>query len=110
MALDGKLAVSTAHGLAPGSLKKFKTHINTYVTFCSLHDLNLFPADVLQIRRFIQYLSEFHQTVDSSKNYRGGVRALHQVFGITPPDIGDYLYQLTVNGIRRDKAHIVKQA
>ena len=108
--LDGKLAVSTLHGMAQGTQRNFKTHINTYVTFCIEHELDLFPASVLQTCRYLQYLSEFHETVESSKSYVSGVQSLHQLFGFPPPESSDYLFQLTVSGIRHDKAHMVKQA
>ena len=108
--LDRKMSTSTMHGIAPSSQRNLKTHINTYVRFCKYYNLDAFPADVLQERRYLQYLSEFHKCVDSSKNYVGGMRSLHELFGFTPPPSDDYLYQMTVSGIRRDKDHVVKQA
>ena len=38
------------------------------------------------------------------------MRALHKIFGFELPSADDYLYQLTVSGIRRDKGHVVCQA
>ena len=84
-------------------------HINSYVNFCTHYYYDVFPVDSLQARRYLQYLSYFHKTVDSSKGYVSGMRSLHEIFRFEPPE-GDYLYHLTVNGIRRDKAHVVKQA
>ena len=83
--LDEKVANSTLHGFAHGSKKNFKTHVNTYVRFCTYYGLDLFPADVMQSRRYVQYLSEFHKNVDSSKNYITGMRSLHEIFGFEPP-------------------------
>ena len=108
--LDKRMLNSTKHGMAPNSQKNFKMHITTYVKFCTFYNLDMFPADILQERRYLQYLSEFHQSVDSSKSYVGGMRALHEMFGFKPPTAFNYLYQLTVNGIRRIKGHVVKQA
>ena len=107
--LDSKMCVSTLHGIAKSSQKNFKTHVNTYVEFCIYFGLPLFPADSLQMRRYLQYLSDFHKSVDSSRSYVTGVRSLHEIFGFPPPP-GDHLYQLTVSGIRRDKGHVVRQA
>ena len=80
-----------------------------YVSFCLYYGLNMFPADMLQTCRYLQHLSEFHQNVDSSRQYVGGMRALHEIFGFKPPEL-DHLYQLTASGIKRDKGHMVKQA
>ena len=108
--LDKKMTVSTLHGFAPGSRKNFKTHVKTYVRFCLYYGLDLFPADILQERRYIQYLSEFYKSVDSSKGYLAGMRSLHEIFGFKGPPADDHLYQLTISSIRRDKGHVVRQA
>ena len=109
-ALDRQLADSTLNGLAPASLKNFKTHILTYVRFCTLFRFNLFPADGLQMRRYLQYLAAQHESVESSKSYLGGVKSLHMLLGLPSPVVDEYLYGLTVQGIRREKGHTVKQA
>ena len=70
----------------------------------------MFPASPFQMCRYLQYLSEFHSTVDSSKNYVSGVRTLHHLLGLQPPACNDYLYKLTIQGIRRSKAHAVRQS
>ena len=108
--LDRQVAYSTMHGLAPSSTKNFKTHINTYVRFCQLYRLPMFPADTFQMRRYLQYLAGFHESVDSSKAYISGVRSLHMLLDVEAPDISHYLYGLTAQGIRRLKGHMVKQA
>ena len=107
--LDRKMSSSTLHGLALSSQRNFKTHVSAYVTFCTYYGLNLFPADELQTRQYVQHLSEFHKSVDSSKGYVSSMKSLHEIFGFTPPST-DHLYQLTVNGIRRDKGHVVCQS
>ena len=108
--LDQRLAGSTVNGIAPSSQGNFRTHVTAYVKFCLFYGLDLFPADVLQERRYIQYLSEYHKSVDSSKNYVSGMRSLHEMFEFTPPPADNYLYKLTVKGIRREKGHVVRQA
>ena len=108
--LHRRMSSSTSHGLAPSSQCNFKTHVLMYVEFCTYYGLELFPADVLQKCRYLQYLSEFHKNVDSSKSYVRGMRSLHEIFGFEPPPSDNYMYQLTVSDIRRIKNHVVKQA
>ena len=108
--LDKKMSSSTVHGLAPSTQCNFKTHVTTYVNFCTFYGLDMFPADVLQECRYLQYLSELHESVNSSKSYIGGMRSLHEIFGFKPPSAEDYMYQLMVRGIRRIKCHVVRQA
>ena len=84
------MSTSTAHGMALSSWKNFKTYVNKYVEFCTFFGLDMFPADTLQERRFVQYLGDFHESIDSSKSYVGGMRALHEIFGFEPPPSDDY--------------------
>ena len=108
--LDDRLAKSTAQGWAKGSGKGLKTHIQKYVEFCKLYKLYLFNCDGLQIRRYLEHLTETHSSIDSMKNYISGVRTLLELMGYKPPPWTDYLYRLTVRGITREKGHVVKQA
>ena len=62
------------------------------------------------MRRYLLYLSETHQSVESMKNYISGVKNFFHLMGKEPPDTGDYLYKLTVTGLTRIKAHVVKRA
>ena len=89
---------------------KFKNSINTYVCFCMKYGLNPFPADILQMRRYVTHLSDMHCSVDSMHNYVSGVHTLHLLMGFEAPAVSEYLYELTVKGIRRVKNHVVKQA
>ena len=108
--LDQRVAHFTLHGLVVSTTRNLKTHINTYVSFCIKYNLAMFPANILQMRRYMVHLTETHKSVDSMKNYVCGVRTLHLLLGFTPPPHDDYLYKLTVRGIKRDKGHMVRQA
>ena len=108
--LDQRVAQHTLHGLAVTTTRNLKTHINTYVQFCSKYQLLMFPADALQMQRYLTHLSEMHKSVDSMKNYMCGVCTLHLLLGFEPPPYDDYLYQLTVKGLRCDKGHAIRQA
>ena len=110
MVLDEKLAHYTLHGLAVSTTRNLKTHINAYVCFCMKFGLNPFPADVLQMRRYVTHLSDTHRSVDLMCNYVSGVRTLHLLMGFDALVTSEYLYQLTIKGIRRIKNHMVKQA
>ena len=107
--LDCKVAHHTLHGLAVSTTRNLKTYINTYVS-CNKFNLPMFPADVLQMRRYVTHLGETHESVDSIKNYVSGVRTLHILLEFPAPVHDDYLYQLMVKGLRRGKGHAVRQA
>ena len=104
------MGYATLHGLAESSSKNLKTYINTHVKFCNKYKLEMFPADVLQMRRYIVHLAETHDSIDSMKNYVSGVRSLHLLLGFQAPQSDHYLYKKTVDGIKRQKNHVVKQA
>ena len=108
--LDGKVAVYTIHGLAVSTTRNLKTHINAYVLFCTKYNLYPFPADGLQMRRYAAHLGDTLKSVDSIKNYISEVRTLHLLMDFPPPPCQEYLYQLTIKGMHRDKAHVVRQA
>ena len=61
------------------------------------------------MRRYLQYLTRTHNSIQSMKGYVSGARTLFELAGFEPPP-WDYLYQLTVRGITRDKGHVVKRA
>ena len=92
------------------SVKAFKTHINAYVKFCQKYKLLMFNSSVMQLRRYALELTDTHDSVDSIKNYVGGVRKLFALMNFPEPDIGDYVYGLTIKGITRDKGHVVRRA
>ena len=108
--LDKGLAKSTAHGFAKTTGRSLRTYINSYVSFCQDYGLYLFNGEVLQARRYLQHLSRTHKSIQSMKNYVGGARSLFEIMGFQPPPWEDYLYQLTVQGITRQKNHVVKKA
>ena len=109
-ALDRRLARSTSHGFAGRTAKNIKTQINKYVEFCQYYGLFIFETDGLQFRRYLEYLTNTHKSMDSMKNYISGARTLYEIMGFTPPHWSDYLYRLTAQGITRDLGHVVQRA
>ena len=97
-------------GVGPSSSRGLRTHINAYVTFCTLFSLFLFDSSVRQLQRFVTHLSKTMQSPDSIKCYVSGVRNFFLLMGRDPPDISDYIYGLTLKGIIRFKGHVVKRA
>ena len=110
LVLDQQLAASTSHGFAKTTAHGLRSKIEKYVKFCTEYGLYLFNADVLQVRRYLQYLTKSHGSIQSMKGYVSGARTLFELAGFEPPPWDDYLYQLMVRGITRDKGHVVKQA
>ena len=108
--LDEEMEQKTLHGLGGSSVKSFRTHVNAYVEFCILFGLHLFTVTVTHFRRYITHLQRTHKSVESIKNYVSGVKKLFYLVGIEPPDLSDYLYNLTLRGILRDKDHVVRRA
>ena len=108
--LDERVAQFTLHGIAVSTTRNLKTHINAYVCFCTKYKLDPFPADTLQLCRYVAYLTDTHDSTDSIKNYVSGVCTLHMLMGFEAPAISEYLYQLTIKGIRCNKALVVWQA
>ena len=108
--LDEEMEQKTLKGLAGGSYKNFRVHVNAYVQFCILFGLAVFDSGVLQFRRFTTHLQRTHKSVESVKQYVSGAKKLFLLFKMPPPDISDYMYSLTLKGILREKGHIIKRA
>ena len=70
----------------------------------------MFDNRPLHFRRYLEHLTETHNSIDSMKNYAGGARILFEIIRFDPPSPTDYLYKLTARGISRDKDHVVKRA
>ena len=108
--LDKQLAASTSHGFAGTTARGLCSKIEKYVVFCKNYGLYLFNGEVLQVRRYLQYLTKTHNSIQSMKGYVAGAHTLFELVGFEPPPWDDYMYQLTVRGITRDKGHVVKRA
>ena len=108
--LDQLVATHTLKGLGDGTSHGLKTHVNTYVTFCTMFGLYLFTNTVDHFRRFVSHLTKTHSSIDSIKNYVSGAKNLFMIMGFQPPHIAGYIYNLTVKGITRVKDHVVKRA
>ena len=107
--MDQRVAQHTLHWLDISLARNLKIHINAYVLFCNEYSLIMFPTDVLQMHRYATHLSEMCKSVDSIKNYICGVRTLHLLLGFVALPYEDYLYQLMIQGLRQDKAHVVRR-
>ena len=104
------MAAHTLHGITGASAKGFKTHVNAYVRYITIHDLSMFDSRVCHFQCYAAHLEDTHNSVDSIKNYVHGAVKLYTIMGFKVPDVTDYMYSLTIKGITRFKDHVVKRA
>ena len=110
MELDQQVAENVLKGIGDSSAKNLRTHVNAYVSFCTNHCLYMFDTTVLHMQRYATFLARSMKSIESVKNYVGGVRKLYLIMGYNPPDITDYMYKLTIKGATRGLDHVVKRA
>ena len=97
-------------GHRPGTRKNKRSQATIYSKFCKEHGLNEYPADEWQFVRYACYTSDHVTSVDTVKNYVGGVRSLQQLEGYAAPSASSPNLKLAISGIRTELAHPVKQS
>ena len=109
MQLDQKMIQLVNRGLGP-SLKNHRVMANAYQKFCLEYQLDPFPANKTQIRRYMAHLISTHGSAEAIANYISGARTLHEIAGFTPPDTDNILHKIQFRGVKRENIHQVKQA
>lgn len=91
-------------GYRPGTRKNLSTQAQSYYEFCHRYSLEPFPAKQQQIIRYAAYLFLVKGLKSETiANYIAGVRTLHWLVGLTPPE-GAYLLKQLLKGVKaRDK-------
>lgn len=91
-------------GYRPGTRNNLSTQARAYFDFCEMFKFEPFPANTQRLNRFVTFLHLVRDMrSDTIANYVSGVRVLHQLMEIEPPEIG-YVTKLLMKGVKaRDK-------
>ena len=110
--MDTRVKLTTQKGYQPGSAKNLRGYINRYLDFCIDFKLPPVPAKGQQIRRFAQYLAELPtiSAIETIQNYLWGVKTLHKLLDLPPPDTNEFLMSLALHGLKMTLARPIRQA
>ena len=111
-ALDKRVVDTTKRGYQPGSAKNLRTYINRYLDFCIEFKLPPVPANGQQLRRFAQFLADSPSIsgIETINNYLWGLRMFHRMLNLPPPDMSEFLINLTLCGLKLTLAQQIRQA
>ena len=99
--LDIRILQLVNKGLGP-SYKNYRVMANAYQKFCEKYEFTPFPADKIQIRRYMAHLTATHETAESTTNYVSGVRILHELAAFDPPNTDNLFHKVQYRGIKRE--------
>ena len=108
--LDRGVSRAQSSAFAEGTLKNLTTQWVRYLTFCTIYQINPFPASIEDLCRFAQYLSLILKSHQSILNYISGVKTLHKLLKFETAQFTDLLVVLTLRGLHRLNTHVPKQS
>ena len=106
--IDILVAKTKGCGITKGRKANLLTHLQSYKKFCDRYRVPYFPADVVQMCRFGQYLALTFESPHSVDNYQSGIRTCHTILGLKPPPSNDKDAQWFRQGLLRTMDHEVR--
>lgn len=86
------------------------TQYKSYLYFTSYYGLPAFPATPIRLALFAQFLSRTFKSVSSIQNYISGIRTMHLLLNIDPPDTSDISIRLCIRGLQRLRPGTIRRA
>ena len=93
-----------------GTRANHKTHLKAYLSFCMATDQVDFPATVIVITAYMEFLTRKLVCPDSIMNYVSSVKTFHKMLGMDIAAFESFSFHLTQRGIRHtlDHGHLQK--
>lgn len=102
--LRKELKRSKRAAFAEGTSKNLKVQWESYLLFCKYFHFKPLPTTEEILALFAQFLSRSFKSVESIRNYVGGVRTLHKMLSLDCPETTFHL-RLSLKGIEKISAH-----
>ena len=108
--LEKDLHTTQAIAYAEGTIKNLICQWRAFRHFSILVNIFDWPAKTHTICLFAQYLTYTFHSAKSVKNYIYGIRKIHVLFGVQPPELRDIEVHITLLGINKKLVNPLKQA
>ncbi|XP_060578252.1 uncharacterized protein LOC132735327 [Ruditapes philippinarum] len=110
MGLKHDLMLSNKQAYAEGTWKNLKIQWEAFLLFCTYFHLVSLPVSTETLQLYAQFLSRSMKSVDSIRNYISGVKTMHLLLGASVEHINNFLLNLSLKGISKQKLYLHKQA
>ena len=91
-------------------MKNLKVQWKSFLLFCIYFGKTPFPASTQTMALYAQFLARSFKSVNSIQNYLSGVRMLHVLLELQPPELNAIEIRLAIRGMTKIKSHKPKQA
>ena len=108
--LENELKNTQTGAYAKGTLKNLVCQWRSFLRFCRKYKIRQWPVKEHTLCLFAQFLAFSFHSQKSVRNYLSGVRTLHVLAKVHPPDLKDIEIRLTLRGLARKMARPVKRA
>ena len=108
--LEGHLAETQKSAFAAGTLRNLMTQWRSFHRFCKRYNINQWPVSEHVMCLYAQFLAFSFHAAKSIRNYLYGIRTLHFLAKVQPPNLKDPEVRLTLRGISKILAKPVKRA
>ena len=104
------MAETQKSAYAAGTIKNLITQWRSFYRFSTKYGFNQWPVAPHTLCLYAQHLAYSFKSAKSVKNYLYGVRTLHVLTKVKPPDFKDIELRLTLRGLTKTLCAPVKQA
>ena len=104
------MMASIRKGFADSTRKNLAIQRCRYIAFCNRYARKPFPASLDTLCLYAQYLAQTFKSVDAIQNYIQGIKTLHSLKGFSTSCFEHKVLSILLRGLRRSKAHVIKQA
>ena len=95
---------------APGTLKNIICQWNSFLRFSKKYRIYEWPVSEHTLCLFAQHLSYTFHSAKSVRSYLSGIKTIHVLSNVKPPDMKNVEVRLTLRGLNRILNYPVKQA
>ncbi|KAI8484268.1 hypothetical protein Bbelb_380530 [Branchiostoma belcheri] len=94
---------------AEGTWGNLRTHLRTYMLFCTFYNLPPFPATVDTLETYAEFLSRSFRAPASIANYISGIKTFHILFGLDTAAFSSMDLALVLRGLKKQMGHTPRQ-
>ncbi|XP_035659582.1 uncharacterized protein LOC118404542 isoform X1 [Branchiostoma floridae] len=94
---------------ADGTWENLRTHLRTYLLFCTFYDIVPFPAKVDTLETYAEFLSRSFRAPASIANYVSGIKTFHILFGLDTAAFSSMDLALLLRGLKKQMRHTPRQ-
>ncbi|XP_078697432.1 uncharacterized protein LOC144925328 [Branchiostoma floridae x Branchiostoma belcheri] len=94
---------------AEGTWGNLRTHLRTYMLFCTFYGLPPFPSTVDTLETYAEFLSRSFRAPASIANYISGIKTFHILFGLDTAAFSSMDLALVLRGLKKQMGHTPRQ-